>query len=109
MAKDHGPSARSQMWSHSRPSGSVQQRPARHFPGRSRTVAAIGERRSAMLENVLGATPREFESRILREPLTRQYTRPGHMFGLGLQGCVVSFVVSFILRISCKNAQRPGP
>jgi hypothetical protein len=25
---------------------------------------------------------------------------PGHAFGLGLQGCVVSFVVSFILRIS---------
>jgi hypothetical protein len=32
-------------------------------------------------------------------PLTRQYTSPGHAFGLGLQGCVVSFVVSFILRI----------
>jgi hypothetical protein len=33
---------------------------------RSRTVAAIGERRCALLESVLGATPREFESRILR-------------------------------------------
>jgi hypothetical protein len=32
----------------------------------SRTVADAGERRSALLESVLGATPQEFESPILR-------------------------------------------
>ena len=26
-------------------------------------------------------------------PLTRQYTSPGHAFGLGLKGCVVSFIL----------------
>jgi hypothetical protein len=36
-------------------------------PRRSRTAAAGRERRSALLESVLGATPREFESRILRD------------------------------------------
>jgi hypothetical protein len=41
-------------------------RPIRHNQLRSRTVADLGERWSALLESVLGATPREFESRILR-------------------------------------------
>jgi hypothetical protein len=31
-------------------------------------VADLGERRSALLESVLGATPQEFESPILRHP-----------------------------------------
>jgi len=75
-------------------------RPIRHGQPSSRTVADAGERWPALLESVLGATPREFESRFLRHPLTRQYANPGHAFGLGSQGCVVSFVVSFVLRIS---------
>jgi len=62
----------SQMWSHSPPSGCVRRRPRAAYPRRSRTVAAIGERRSALLESVLGATPREFESRILRHADLRQ-------------------------------------
>src|SRR5258708_1000477 len=41
-------------------------RPIRHGQPRSRTVANPGERWSALLESVLGASPREFESRILR-------------------------------------------
>ena len=41
-------------------------RPIRHGQPRSRTAADAGERWSALLESVLGATPREFESRILR-------------------------------------------
>jgi len=43
-------------------------RPIRHSQPRSRTAADAGERWSALLESVLGATPREFESRILRSP-----------------------------------------
>jgi hypothetical protein len=46
----------SQFLSHSPSSGAVHQRSPRSFPGRSRTVAATGERRSALLESVLVAT-----------------------------------------------------
>ena len=49
----------SQMWSHSPRSGTVHRRPPALCSRRSRTVAAIGERRSALLESVLLATPRE--------------------------------------------------
>jgi hypothetical protein len=58
----------SQFLSHSPPSGTVHQRPLQSYSGRSRTVADLGERWPALLESVLGATPREFESRILRCP-----------------------------------------
>ena len=61
------------MWSHSPPSGTLHRRPRAAHPRRSRTVAAIGERRSALLESVLGATPREFESRILRHGDLREH------------------------------------
>ena len=40
-------------------------RPIRHGRPRSRTVVNPGERGSALLESVLGATPQEFESPIL--------------------------------------------
>jgi hypothetical protein len=56
----------SQFLSHSPPSGAVHQRPSQTCSGRSRTVADLGERWCALLESVLGATLREFESRILR-------------------------------------------
>ena len=39
--------------------------PTAHLDPRSRTVPACRERWGAHLESVLGATPREFESRIL--------------------------------------------
>jgi hypothetical protein len=48
-------------WVRRRPPGRT-----RYGQPRSRTVADAGERWSALLESVLGATPREFESRILR-------------------------------------------
>jgi len=48
--------ALAQFVSHSRPSGTVHRRSARTHPGRSRTVATEGERRSALFESVLGAT-----------------------------------------------------
>jgi hypothetical protein len=55
-----------QFWAHSSPSRAVH----RWSPGScsrgSRTVADAGERWPTLLESVLGATPREFESRILR-------------------------------------------
>src|SRR5262245_66146846 len=43
-------------------------RPTGHGHPRSRTDTAWHERWGALLESVLGATPREFESRILRHP-----------------------------------------
>jgi hypothetical protein len=46
----------SQFWSHSLPFGTVHRRPPGTNPGRSRTVANRGERRSALLESVLGKT-----------------------------------------------------
>jgi hypothetical protein len=59
-------------WAHSRahslPAATVHRRPrATHRP-RSRTMAALSERGLAVLESVLGATPQEFESPILRHP-----------------------------------------
>ena len=56
----------SQFWSHSPPSAAVRRRPPGAKPGRSRTVAAPGGRWPAWLESVLGETPQEFESPILR-------------------------------------------
>jgi len=40
--------------------------PTRHSQASSRTMVNSGERRAALLESVLGATPQEFESPILR-------------------------------------------
>ncbi len=59
-------------WAHSPPSMAVHRRPPGTRPRWPRTVADIGERRSAVLESVLGASPREFESRILRHADLRQ-------------------------------------
>ena len=59
------PGLLSQFLSHSPTSGTVHQRPPRSCSGRSRTVADHGERGPAVLESVLGASPRGFESRIL--------------------------------------------
>lgn len=53
---------------------SVQHHPRRtgrvEIP-QARTVAGLSEHTSADLESVLGVTPREFESRILRHPELR--------------------------------------
>jgi hypothetical protein len=56
----------SQFLSHSPPSGTVHRGSPRACLRSSRTVADASERGTALLESVLGATPREFESRILR-------------------------------------------
>src|SRR5262249_59426376 len=57
-ARFRGGTAWPQMWSHPRPAGTVHSRPPATHPDRSRTAAATGERRSALLESTLGATPR---------------------------------------------------
>ena len=44
----------------------VRRRPPDAHPHRPRTLATSSERRPAVLESVLGATPQEFESPILR-------------------------------------------
>jgi len=67
-----------QFWAHSSPSAAVH----RWLPGSSScgswTVADAGERHATLLESVLGATPQEFESPILRHrwPAT---TRSDHV------------------------------
>ena len=56
----------SQFWSHSCGSSSVRRGPWSTRRRRSRTVMTLAGHTPADLESVLGATPREFESRILR-------------------------------------------
>jgi len=51
-------------------------------PCRWGTVPTHGEPRDADLESVLGATPHEFESRILRQPEQAKH-RPGPLTGAG--------------------------
>src|SRR5215510_640086 len=60
------PGLLSQFLSHSPPSGTVHRCSPRSCLRSSRTVADAGERGPALLESVLGATPQEFESPILR-------------------------------------------
>jgi hypothetical protein len=60
------PSRPSQFQSHSPLSGTVHHRPPWEHHGWSRTAADPRERWPALLESVLGATPQEFESPILR-------------------------------------------
>ena len=56
----------SQFLSHSPPSGAVRQCSLGWCLRSSRTMADASERRATLLESVLGATPQEFESPILR-------------------------------------------
>ncbi len=74
------PRVLAQFVSHSLPSGAVHHRPPRTHSRSSRTVPVPGARRSTVLESVLGASPREFESRILRQaPARRRASRvPRH-------------------------------
>ena len=55
------------------PSATVHRRPPTTHLSNSRTVADVGERWPTLLESVLGATPREFESRILRHGDLRKH------------------------------------
>ena len=75
-------------------------RPIRHSPPTSRTVVNPGERWAALLESVLGATPREFESRILRHADLRR--RAWIMFArCATSPACVSFSVSVEPRVIC--------
>jgi hypothetical protein len=68
----------SQMWSHSPPSGTVHRRSPGARPRMSRTFPDPGGHWSALLESVLGATPREFESPILRHADQARRRRSWH-------------------------------
>ena len=89
----------SQMWSHS-PAfigvwrGPPERQSARH--GRSRPAANAG------MHTWKACWGQPLASSNLASSATSDQAihQAGHAFGLGLQGCVVSFVVSFILRIS---------
>ncbi len=88
-------------WAHSPPSMAVHRRPPGTRPRWPRTVADIGERRSAVLESVLGASPREFESRILRRADLQEYpSRP--LAGWGLTHTWAHLVGSFPGRGGCR-------
>ena len=56
-------------------SGIVHRRPPGSCSRSSRTVADAGEHRPTLLESVLGATPQEFESPILRDADLRRRAR----------------------------------
>jgi len=85
------PGLLSQFLSHSPLSGAVHQRPPRSCSGRSRTVTDLGERWPALLESVLGATPQEFASPILRRPDLRRHVL------IMFAGCATSPSVSYFL------------
>jgi hypothetical protein len=55
-----------QFWAHSPPSATVHRCSLRSCSRSWRTAADAGERHATVLESVLGATPQEFESPILR-------------------------------------------
>ena len=76
LPRGGSPGPLSRFLSHSPPSGGVRRCPPRSCLRSSRTVADTGERRSALLESVLGASPRGFESRILRRPLPAKTSEP---------------------------------
>ncbi|GHB24530.1 recombination directionality factor [Streptomyces chryseus] len=65
-------------------------------PTQARTDTAPSGRPYEHLESVLGATPHEFESRILRSRLTRRNEEPGPLSGRVLRHALVSFAVSVI-------------
>jgi len=64
-----------QFWAHSPPSATVHRCSLRSCSRSWRTVADAGERHATVLESVLGASPREFESRILRRADLRRRFR----------------------------------
>src|SRR6516225_6054936 len=76
LPRSEPPGLLSQFLSHSPPSGTVRQCPPRSCLCSSRTVADAGERRPTLLESVLGATPQEFESPILRHSELRKRDHP---------------------------------
>jgi hypothetical protein len=95
-----------QFWSHSSPSGAVHRRSPGSCLRSSRTVAAAGERWSALLESVLGATPQEFESPILRHADLQKHGSwrpPGGPLVLTWS----QLVVSVMSRKWCHGQDRP--
>jgi hypothetical protein len=100
------PGLLSQFLSHSPPSGAVHQCSLGSCLRSSRTVADAGERGPALLESVLGATPQEFESPILRHPDLR--IPEGHRSPAVAARPVVSNLVSFRSGRGLRRATRAG-
>ena len=88
------------------PSGTVHRRPPGPCPGSSRTVTDAGERRPALLESVLGATPQEFESPILRHADLQEHpSRP--LAGQALTHTWAHLMGSFPGRGGCRCRYQP--
>jgi hypothetical protein len=109
------PDLLSQFLSHSPPSATVHRRPPRSGLRSSRTVADAGERWPALLESVLGASPREFESRILRHaelqehPMTAagMWAPRGRMVSLMVSNLAAGGAIAGISRRYCAWSQAP--
>ena len=95
-----------QFWTHSSPSRAVHQWSPGLCSRGSRTVADAGERHATLLESVLGATPQEFESPILRHADVQEH--PMMAAGMrGYRGCVVSLMVSVLGADRCHRRDKP--
>jgi hypothetical protein len=101
------PQAWAQFWAHSSMYGAVH----RWSPGScsrgSRTVADAGERWSTLLESVLGATPQEFESPILRHADLQEHL----MMAAGMRASRVAWshlVVSVLSAGRCHRRDMPS-
>ena len=80
--------------------------PIRHSQASSRTVVNPGERWPALLESVLGATPQEFESPILRHPDLQELRFLAAGAG-SPSWSVGSFVVSVLSAGRCHRQDEP--
>src|SRR6516164_7177977 len=83
-----------------RPSSQASAEPRRLRSSQITDGGGLGRTPGRTLGKRVGGNPSGVRISYPPPPLTRQYTSPRHAFGLRLQGCAVSFVVSFILRIS---------
>jgi hypothetical protein len=108
LPRSRGPAVRSQSFrlSHSlihsliRPRSRASAETHREHTSQAADSPGLARTPGRTLGKRVGGNPSRVRISHPPPPLTRQYTSPGHPFGPGLQGCAVSFVVSFILRIS---------
>ena len=94
---DHGQRGHlwSQFWSHSPPSGAVRNRHGTPSTAGGNAPAFAGPP-DEHLESVLGATPHEFESRILRSRLNRRNEGPSRNRGSALRRDGCSFDCTYV-------------
>src|SRR5215472_4929401 len=100
-----GGSAWSQMWSHSPGFAGVRQDPSVTVsPGRGRWRTPVNAGQHCW--KACWGQPLASSNLASSATSDQAIHQVGHAFGLDLQGCVVSFVVSFILRISVQNVPK---